>query len=144
VDIVLANVGSGRRSVLQVSGPRQEIVGTELNPAADDKPLQHVCGTDEPRDERGGREVVDLVGDSCLLDPALVHDHDLIGKLEGLLLIVGDEQAGDAEFPMQVVEPHPQVLTNSCVQSSEGFVEEKHARTGSEGARQCHSLSLAS
>ena len=58
--------------------------------------LDRVERADERGHERGGREVVDLERRPDLLDPALAHDHDPVGQLERLLLVVGHVDGGDA------------------------------------------------
>jgi hypothetical protein len=42
---------------------------------------------------------------SHLFQPAIVQDDHLTGDLERLLLIVGDEQAGDVDLVVQPAEP---------------------------------------
>ena len=74
--------------------------------------------------------VVDLVGRSDLLDAAVVHDDDLVGELERLLLVVRDEQAGHAQLAVEVVEPGSQLLPDAGVQRAERLVEKQHLGRG--------------
>ena len=108
----------------------------------DDVPLQHARRADEPRDERRGGLVVDLIGRADLLDAALVHDDDLVRELERLVLVVGDEQRRHAELAVQLVEPVPQVLAHPGVQRAERLVQQQHARTGRERAGERDALAL--
>ena len=39
--------------------------------------------------------IVNLLRLSHLLDPRVVHDHDLVGQLKGLFLVVGHEESGE-------------------------------------------------
>src|SRR5690606_24177505 len=55
--------------------------------------------------EGGRRGVIDFLGGADLLDPPVVQDHDAVGHLHGLLLVVGHEHAGDAEVVVQAAQP---------------------------------------
>ena len=69
-------------------------------------------------------------------------DH-LVGELERLLLVVGDEHAGQAEAPVQVAQPAPQVLPDLGVERAERLVEQQDARLDRERAGERHPLALA-
>ena len=72
--------------------------------------MEQVDVAQEIEHEGVGRVLVDLIGSAGLLDFALVHDHDPVGHLQRLLLIVGDEDAGDVDFVVQPVAASGAVL----------------------------------
>ena len=78
-----------------------------------------------------------------LLDPALVHDRHLIGDFERLLLIVRDQDAGDADLLMEAPQPLPQFQADLGVQSAERLVEQQHLGLGGQRPRQGDALPLA-
>ena len=96
----------------------------------DDLAVQDVGRADEPGDERRGGIVVDLAGRAHLLHTALVHHDDLVRELQRFFLVVGDEQAGDAELAVQLVEPAAQVLAHLRVERAERLVEQQHLGCG--------------
>ena len=63
--------------------------------------VQQVGDAEEVRDELGQRFLVDLLGCPELDDPATVHDREPGRHLEGFLLVVGDEDEGDADLALQ-------------------------------------------
>jgi hypothetical protein len=61
---------------------------------------------DEPR-----RRVVEhFLRSARLLDPRLVHHHDPVRHLEGFVLIVRHQHAGNVQFVVQPPQPAPQLL----------------------------------
>ena len=75
-----------------------------------------------------------------MLKPAPTEDHNPITDLHGLFLIVGDEDRGDVEFPLQANEPFAQLLANLGIDRSEGFVEQEDFRI--DGHRTCEGRAL--
>jgi hypothetical protein len=65
---------------------------------ADDLTPQPGYGAEEFQDEVVGGPVVQLVWGTDLLHGSLVDDHDLVGYLHRLLLVVGDENGGDVHI----------------------------------------------
>ena len=65
------------------------------------------------------------------------------GELQRLLLVVRDEEAGHAEFAVELIEPAPKVLADACVQRPEGLVEQEHLGAGRQRARERDPLPLA-
>ena len=78
-----------------------------------------------------------------LLDLALVQDDDLVGDLERLLLVVGDEQAGDVDLVVQPAEPAAQLVAHPGVERPERLVEQQHLGLDGERPGQRHALALA-
>ena len=60
-----------------------------------------VVVTHESARKEVGRVPVDILRTSYLLDPPVLHDHDLIGDGQRLLLIVGDVDEGDPQAALQ-------------------------------------------
>ena len=87
--------------------------------------------------------VEDLLGRADLLDAALVHDHDAVGHLERLLLVVGDEDAREVDLVVQPPQPAAQLLAHLGVERAERLVEQQHPRLDRERARERHALALA-
>ena len=73
----------------------------------------------------------------------MVHDDDLIGELEGLLLVVCHEEAGDAELAVEAVEPVAELLADAGVQCSERFVQQQDLGPRRQGSGKRHPLALA-
>ena len=73
----------------------------------------------------------------------LVHDHDPVGDLQRLFLVVRDEHAGDVQFVVQAAQPATQLLAHLGVERAERLVEQQHARLDGERARQRNALALA-
>ena len=82
-------------------------------------------------------------GRADLLDLALAHDDDAVGDLEGLLLVVRHEHAGDVDLVVQAAEPLAQLLAHLGVERAERLVEQQHLRLGRERARERDALALA-
>ena len=73
------------------------------------------------------RLVVERVRAADLLHPAVVDDHDLVGDLEGLLLVVGHEDRGGVHLVVQPAQPVAQLLADLRVERAERLVEQQHA-----------------
>src|SRR5207249_4894904 len=89
--------------------------------------LEQVGGADEGGDEGGGGAFVDLGGGTDLLDAALVEDGDAVAHRQGLLLVVGDEDEGDADLALELLELDLHLLAQLEVECAEGFVEQQYA-----------------
>jgi len=76
--------------------------------------------TEEAVDEGAGGLVVDLGRGADLLDPSGVHQHHPIRYLQRLLLIVGDEQAGDMQLVVQLAQPAAQLLAHLRIEGPKG------------------------
>jgi hypothetical protein len=117
--------------------------GPDLGPAVAERALDPVHVAEELVHERRRRPVVDLLRRTHLLDPAAVHHHHPIRQLQGLLLVVGHEHAGQAHVVVQAPQPAAQLLAHLGVQRAERLVQQQHARLDGERARQRHPLPLA-
>ena len=63
-----------------------------------------------------------------LLDPPPVHHRDAVGEAERLDLVVGDEQHGDAEPPLEDLHLDAHLLAELGVEVAERLVEEQDVR----------------
>ena len=82
-------------------------------------------------------------GAPYLLDPAGIHHRHQIGHGEGLVLVMGDEDRGDAGLVMDMAQPDAQFLAHLGVQRAERLVQQQHARLDRQRPGQRHALALA-
>ena len=142
-DIVSPDIANGRglvgvRMLRRVQGKSTES-GLPLMHSA----MEEIDMTQEVEDEGIGRVLVDLVRGPGLLDPAMVHDHDPVGHLQGLFLIVGDEDAGHMDLVVKPSQPAAQFGPHLGVQGAERLIEEEHLRLHGQGPGQGDPLPLA-
>ena len=97
----------------------------------------------KPGHEGRRRTVVDVVRRADLLDLAVVQHHDAIGKLDRLILIVGDEHGGVTGAIVDVAQPAAQLAADLGVERAEGLVEEQDARLDGQRAGERDALALA-
>ena len=77
----------------------------------------------------------------CSTLPCL-HDHDRLGQLQRLLLVVGHQQARHAQLAVQVVQPPPELLADARVQRAERLVQQQDLRAGRQRAGKRDPLAL--
>ena len=80
--------------------------------------------------ERALGALVELLGRAHLLDPPVVEHDDLVGNLERLALVVGDEQAGHVDLVVKFSQPGAKLVANLGVKGAEGLIEQKDLRLG--------------
>ena len=105
--------------------------------------VEDVALADEVCDEGVDRLVVDVHRSADLLDAALVEDDDGIGKGQGLFLVMGDVDEGDAEFLVHLLELDLHVLAHLQVQGGQRFVQEEDFRLVDDGPGDGDTLLLA-
>ncbi|MNS98632.1 hypothetical protein D3C72_1330040 [compost metagenome] len=66
--------------------------------------VDEVERTDEGGDEAGRGLVVNIEGRADLVGAAAIHDDDTVRNRQGLFLIVGHENGGDAEFLLNLAD----------------------------------------
>ncbi len=86
---------------------------------------------------------VQLGRGGALFEPAGLHHGDPVHHRQGLLLVVGDEQGGDAELLLEQPDLLAQGQPHLGVERGERLVEEQHARAQGEGAGRGHALLLS-
>ena len=104
---------------------------------------ERVDVADEVGHEFRCRVVVDLVGRTDLLDAALVEHGNAVGEGQRLLLVVGDVDRGDAEFPLHLLQLVAQLHPQLGVQVGQRLVHADDGRLGHQGAGDGHALLLA-
>ena len=105
--------------------------------------LDEVGAADEARDEAAPRPAVEDVRRIDLLDAALVHHHDAVGRHHRLGLVVRDVDGGDLELVVQAADLEAHLLAQVGVEVGQRLVEQQHLRLDHDGARQRHALLLA-
>ena len=98
---------------------------------------------DEARAVFVDRLVVDLHRCADLFDLAVAHDDDLVGHRERFFLVMGDEDEGDADFTLDLLELQLHFFSQIFVQRRERFIKQKHPRFIDERTRDCDTLLLA-
>ena len=146
---VFAPDGDGDRGVLlrhvfrRRDGSEASRVGDpEASVFPDGLSAQDVGGTDEARHVAVLRMVVDLGGGADLLEDAVLHDRDAVGHAQGLLLVVGDVDEGDAEPFLQPLQFDLHLAPELQVERAERLVQEEHFRLVDDGAGDGDALAL--
>src|SRR4029434_5630680 len=93
--------------------------------------------------EGGDRLFVETARRADLLHATAMHHRDAVGEAEGLDLIVGDEEHGDAEAALEELHLHPHLLAQLRVEIAERLVEEEEIGLVHEGAAEGEALHLA-
>src|SRR6266536_469571 len=99
---------------------------------------------DEREHELVRRPLVQVLRSADLLDASVVHEHDVVGDLHRLLLVVRDEHRCHVHLVVQPAQPVAQLLPHARVERAERLVEQQHLRLDGEGARERHPLPLPS
>ena len=87
--------------------------------------------------------IVNLGGTSDLLKSAIPHDHNRVGHVDGLLLVVGDIDKGDAQLFLQPFQLMLHLAAKLQVQSAQRFIEKQDLRVVDEGSCDGHTLFLS-
>ena len=72
----------------------------------------------------------------------MVHDHDLVGDLHRLLLVVRDDHRRRVRLLVEPAQPDAQLGAHARVERAERLVEQEHGRVDRERAREAHPLAL--
>ena len=98
---------------------------------------------DERHHELVRGPLVELARAGDLLDPAAVHDDDLVGDLHRLLLVVRDDHRRRVRLVVEPPQPGAQLGAHPRVERAERLVEQQHRRVDRERAGEAHPLPLA-
>jgi hypothetical protein len=98
---------------------------------------------EERRDEERLRALVQAVRRADLEQPPAVDDADPGSELEGLFLVVRDEDRRYAERLLDLLQALPQLPAYLDVEGAERLVEQQHVRPVGEGPREGDTLPLA-
>ena len=104
--------------------------------------IRDIGAADEARHEGGGRLQIQLARRGQLLDAPLVEHRDAIRHGQGLALVVGHVDEGDAELLLQALELDLHFLAQLQVERAQRLIEQQHLGMIDERARQRHALAL--
>ena len=97
----------------------------------------------KPATNADRRLLVDLGGaPTCSILP-VVEDRDPVAHRQRLLLVVGDEDEGDADVALQALELDLHLLAQLEVEGAERLVEQQHLGLDDQGPGQRDALALA-
>ena len=99
---------------------------------------------DKGGDKRRLRVFVDFQRSSGLFHPARVGYDDLVGNLHRLVLVVGHENAGNADLMNHLLQPAAQLLPDLGVDRGEGLIQEQEPRFRRQSSGKGNPLSLPS
>src|SRR6266702_6479070 len=125
---------------------RQAVVDLQdgIAPAvADHLAAEQVGITDEIGDEARAWPVVNIGWCADLLDLAGIHHGDPVGHRERFFLVVGDEDHGQTELALQLLQLELHRLPQLLVERAERLVAQQHPRFDHDGAGQGDALLLA-
>ena len=105
--------------------------------------LDDIAGADEARNEFGLGPGVDVFGRAELVDPAAVHDRDLVGRGHRLGLVMGDIDGSVAILVMQTADLEPHFFAQIRIEIGQRLVEQQRLRFDDQGARQRDALLLS-
>src|SRR5207244_5663179 len=100
-------------------------------------------GAEKGGDQLVARVQVELVRRPDLEQAAGVEHGEAVGEGERLLLVVGDEDGGDAELALDAADGVAQLDADLGVEGAKGLVEQQHLRVTGEGTGERHPLLLA-
>src|SRR5215831_19222155 len=107
-----------------------------------DAAMEKVDIPQEMVDEGCRRMIIHFLWRADLLRPTLVHDHHTIRHLQGLFLIVCDEDTRDMHLVMQTTKPATQFFAHLGIERTERFIEQQHLRLYGERPGQGNALTL--
>ena len=90
----------------------------------------------------GLRMVINLVRCSDLLKLPLIHYHDPVRHIDGLLLIVCNINKGNSQLLLQTLQLQLHGTAKLQIQCSKGFIQKQHSRIICQRSGNCHSLLL--
>ncbi|MPL92914.1 hypothetical protein SDC9_39038 [bioreactor metagenome] len=109
---------------------------------AEDLRRQEVHYPDEIGHTARVRPAVEGFGIGELGDLALEHHRDPVRHHEGLFLVVGDQNEGDAHLALQLDQLDLHLLADLLVERRERLIEEQHLRLQDQRAGKRHALPL--
>ncbi len=105
--------------------------------------LEHVHLADEVGHEPRVGIFIEVAGRGDLLQQAPVHHRAAAGHGQGLVLVVGDDQEGDADLLLKLGQLRAHGFAQLGVQGRQGLVQQQHARPLDQGAGERDALALA-
>src|ERR1700684_4156702 len=107
------------------------------------RPFEQIGRSDEIGDESILRKLIDFGRGTDLHDLAAIHDRDPRRQRHGFVLIVSDEDEGDAALGLDVHELELRLLAQFLVEGAQWLAEQQHRRAAYECAAQRDPLALA-
>ena len=104
--------------------------------------VQRIVFTDETRDERGRRLVVQSVRRSDLNNGPMIEYRHAIGHCQRFALVVGHIDDGDAEHLVDLLQLDLHVLAQLLVERAKRFIHQNERRLEDQSARQRDALLL--
>ncbi len=108
-----------------------------------DLPLEQIDVADELGDPARTGGLVELARRRYLFEPAGIHHADPPGNRHRLFLVVGDDDEGRAEAPLQLHQFELGAFAQLLVERGQGLVEQQYLRAARQRARQRHALLLS-
>ena len=93
-----------------------------------------VAGPNEAGREGRLRSLVDVLGRTALLDHARAHDGNAVGEGERLVLVVRDEDEGDADLALDRLELDLHLVAQLEIERGQWLVEKQHLGAVDQGA----------
>ena len=90
-----------------------------------------------------GRMVVDSLRCVDLLDISLTHNHDAIGQIECLLLLMGNKDHGGMKASLNVLQLLFHDLAHAHIQCADRFIQQYDFRIQRQCSCDCHTLLLS-
>ena len=104
---------------------------------------QQVGRSQETGDELSARVMVELLRPIDLQQAAEAHHADVVGNLEGFLLVVGNEDGGHVQLALDLAQRAAQLDADLGIQRAQRLVQQQNVRLDGQGARQGDALLLA-
>ena len=79
--------------------------------------------SEEAVHERRARRVINLAGNTGLLNSPVVEHDDGIRHLDRLLLVMRHDNAGEVQFVVQTAQPAAQFVADSSVESAKWLIQ---------------------
>ena len=141
---------TSRRTPLSVSSPASRLLAVReqadllrSDGEASPVPFEHVRDADEAGHELRRGPLVDLDRRPHLVDAAVAEDGDAVAHRQRLVLVVRHVDERDADVLLDALQLDLHLLAELEVEGAERLVEQQHARTVDERARERDALALA-
>ncbi len=124
-------------------GAQRKVHRPHSHTASRSLPHQQVGGAQEGGHELRLRSQVELLRRPRLQQTAEGEHRQPVRELEGLFLVVGDEQGGDPQLALDLADGPPQIRPHLGVEGAERLVEQQHLRLVGEGSGEGDPLLLS-
>ena len=128
---------------LRAASPAISVPSVVITPSAPRLPGAEIHHADEVGDEAVGRVLVDFVRRVALQQPAVLQHRHAVGHDQRFLLVVGDDDEGDADLVLQPLQFELHGAAQLLVERAERLVEQQQARPLDQRAGQRDALLLA-